>query len=200
LSRVLAGFSSLGPITGLVNNAFEVGPATGFDGLRHAFEDLPETTLGRAMEAGVGWAFRLARALLPGMREAGGGSIVNVASMYGKVAPDPSLYEGTEAYSPVTYGCAKAALLALTRYLASYYGAQGIRCNAISPGPFPKSPSPEGEPPWKGEFLERLAGRTALGRIGRPEELGGAVVFLLSSASSFITGHELVVDGGWTVR
>ena len=123
-----------------------------------------------------------------------GGSIVNVSSMYGMVSPQPSLYAEHERFhNPPGYGAAKAGLLQFTRYAATHLAAKGIRVNALSPGAFPSPQVQRSE-----GFVRALEQRVPLGRIGQPEELGGAVVFLLSDASSYMTGHNLVVDGGWT--
>ena len=114
--------------------------------------------------------------------------------MYGIVSPQPKLYEESpEFHNPPAYGAAKAGVVQFTRYAACHFGRAGVRVNCVSPGPFP---SPEVQQD-KG-FVRRLAERVPLGRIGLPEEVAGAVVFLLSPASSYVTGHNLVVDGGWT--
>lgn len=122
------------------------------------------------------------------------GNIINIASMYGMVSPDPAIYENNPFANPVNYGAGKAALLQLTRYAAVHLAPKRIRVNAISPGPFPSPFVQKNE-----EFVDRLKKKTPLGRIGKPEELKGPVVFLASSAASYITGHNLVVDGGWTI-
>ncbi len=122
------------------------------------------------------------------------GSIINIASMYGMVSPDPAIYENNPFANPVNYGAGKAALLQLTRYAAVHLASKRIRVNAISPGPFPSPVVQKNE-----EFIDRLRMKTPLGRIGKPEELKGAVIFLASSAASYVTGHNLVVDGGWTI-
>lgn len=120
-------------------------------------------------------------------------SVVNVSSMYGLVAPVPGLYEAEEGRNPPFYGAAKAALIELTRYAAAELGSDGIRVNAIAPGPFP-GPAAQRDAP----FVDRLSARTMLGRIGTPDEVAGAVVFLASAAASFVTGATLPIDGGWT--
>ena len=114
--------------------------------------------------------------------------------MYGIVSPNPVIYDGTDYANPVNYGAGKAALLQLTRFAAVHLAGKGVRVNAISPGPFP-SPAVQRNT----TFIKRLEEKVPLGRIGQPEELKGAVVFLASDAASYITGHNLVVDGGWTI-
>jgi NAD(P)-dependent dehydrogenase (short-subunit alcohol dehydrogenase family) len=143
-------------------------------------------------------AFVIARAARPALKraaaEAGEASIVNIASMYGAVAPDARLYDSRERQSPFHYGPAKAALLQLTRHLAAELGPDRIRVNALVPGPFP-APAVVAKDP---SFAERLSARTMLGRTGAPEEISGPLLFLASRASSFVTGAALAVDGGWT--
>jgi len=123
-----------------------------------------------------------------------GGSIINIASMYGVVTGYPRVYDGVCPPNPAGYQAGKAAVIHLTRHMAVYWAPQNIRVNCISPGPFP-SPDAQSMP----GFVERLEPEVPLGRIGQPAELKGAVVFLASDASSYITGQNLLVDGGWTV-
>lgn len=127
------------------------------------------------------------------MLPTGAGSIITVSSIHGFLTADPRLYpaEMTKRSGPA-YQTAKAGILALTRNMAAEFGQQGIRVNCISPGQMPKdSANPT--------FVERARERNALGIIGRPEHLQGAVVLLASDAGAFITGHNLVVDGGWSI-
>jgi len=116
------------------------------------------------------------------------------------VAPSPQLYEGTDFINPPGYSASKAALLAFTRYTASFWGPFGVRANAILPGPFSNTEETTANSVRKDDpFLDRLKARTVLGRLGEPAELAGAVLFLASDASSFMTGQALVVDGGWSI-
>lgn len=141
----------------------------------------------------INQAFRLTNSILPYMVAQGSGNIINISSMYGVVSPNPEIYGDSGQNNPPNYGAGKAAIIQFTKYIASHYGKEGIRANSISPGPFPKP-----EVLKNGEFVEQLARKNPLSRVGRPEELKGAVAFLASDASSFVTGHNLCVDGGWT--
>jgi len=172
----------------IVNNAYS-GAAGTLDTI-----DLGE--FGKAYEVAVTAAAGIVKQALPLLRKAGSGnaSIINVSSMYGLVSPDLRVYETPQGSNPPHYGAAKAALLQLTRYLAVEYGREGIRVNAIAPGPFPSGQVQLDDP----DFVKRLEARVPLGRIGNAHELAGPVVFLASDASSYVTGTTLVVDGGWT--
>jgi gluconate 5-dehydrogenase len=186
-------------VDGLVNNAYELGPNTGFNTPDGALESASLEQWTRHFTSGVYWPALTVQKLGPGMKDRRRGTIVNISTMYALVAPDPRLYEGTAFLNPPGYSSAKAAMLAFTRYVASFWGAYGVRANAILPGPF--SNTEDDTPNAVGAddpFIGRLAARTCLGRPGRPEELAGALLFLCSDASTYVTGHALVVDGGWT--
>lgn len=124
------------------------------------------------------------------MAARGGGSVVNVASIYGMVAPDFSVYEGTDMTTPAAYAAIKGGVIAHSRYLASQYGRQGVRVNALCPGGV-LADQPE-------RFVAAYSRRTALGRMAEADEIGPPAVFLAADASSYVTGTTLVVDGGWT--
>jgi gluconate 5-dehydrogenase len=119
------------------------------------------------------------------------GSIILLGSMYGTVGSYPEVYEGVSVASPVAYHTLKGGIVHMARHLAVYWAKDGVRVNCLSPGPFPSERAPDG-------LVERLSGRSPMGRMGRPEELKGPVVFLVSDASSYVTGQNLLVDGGWT--
>lgn len=184
----------------LVNNAFEFSRDTGFNDPSGRLETMSHGQWMRALESGVYWHALATQVLIDKMVKQGRGSIVNISSMYAVVSPDPALYEGTETFNPPSYGAAKAALLALTRYTASFYGRHGIRCNALLPGAFPNVSGDSFNAPRNEAILKRLRERTLFGRYGEPEDLKGPIVFLASDASGYMTGQCLVVDGGWTVR
>jgi NAD(P)-dependent dehydrogenase (short-subunit alcohol dehydrogenase family) len=184
----------------LVNNAHELGARTGFN--------VPEGTLDHGtsdqwmknLTGGVYWAVQTTQKLGAVMKTQGRGSIVNISTMYALVAPRPQLYAGTGFVNPPGYSASKAALLSFTRYTASFWGGYGVRANAILPGPFSNTEDVGGDNAVSPDspFLERLKSYTCLGRVGKPHELSGALLFLASDASSFMTGQAIVVDGGWT--
>jgi NAD(P)-dependent dehydrogenase (short-subunit alcohol dehydrogenase family) len=146
------------------------------------------------LDGTINHVFRCTQAVIPPMKQAKRGCIINITSMYGMVSPDPALYGDSGLGNPPNYGAGKAAVLQFTRYCACYLGRYGIRVNAISPGPFP-NPQVQVEHPW---FIDRLAAKNPMGRIGQSDELKGAVVYLASEAAAYVTGANLVVDGGWT--
>lgn len=121
-------------------------------------------------------------------------SVINISSMYGLVSPNLNNYESPLLSNPPFYGAAKAALIQLTRYAACEFGACGIRVNCISPGPFPNIEKHSSQDP----LIKKLAESSPLNRVGNPIELCGPVIFLASSASSYVTGANILVDGGWT--
>jgi gluconate 5-dehydrogenase len=161
-----------------------------------SFADLAPQDFAATYGATVGTAFETVRAALPALKAAvaadGDASVINVSSMYGRVAPDGGLYDQREQQSPFHYGPAKAGLEQLTRHLAAELGPSKIRVNTLVPGAFPQpGKMPAGLEP-------RLAARTMLGRIGEAGEIAGPLLFLAAPASTYVTGASLVVDGGWT--
>ncbi len=159
------------------------------------FDDLTAADFDQASHGNLTATFTIARAVGNAMAQRGCGSMVLFSSMYGTVSPDPRMYEAPMNPNPVEYGVGKAGIQQLARYLAVHYGPRGVRCNAISPGPFPNPTIQANQP----AFIDRLAKKVPLGRVGQSPEIAGAVVFLLSDAASFITGQNLAVDGGWTI-
>ena len=157
-------------------------------------EELSSDDMDRTLTRSLTPAFELCRAVATAMAGKGRGSIVLFSSMYGLVSPDPKIYFPPMAPNPVDYGASKAALIQMCRYMAVHFGPRGVRFNCVAPGPFP-NPKIQADLP---QFMAQLNAKTALGRIGRNHEVVGPSLFLLSDGASYVTGHTLVVDGGWT--
>lgn len=140
----------------------------------------------------------LLQLLLPSLRKAviinGYASIINISSMYGLVSPDQRIYDSVEGTNPPFYGAAKSALIQWTKYAACEFAKEKIRINCISPGPFPSDIAQKKSPGLISEIVKKVP----MGRFGKPSELVGPVIFLSSTASSFMSGTNLTVDGGWT--
>lgn len=181
--RVLAAH---GRIDGIVYNAAS-RPMAGWNADASKFQS--------SMTTNATGFFLTIRSLGDAMARGGGGSIVNISSMYGLVGFNPFLYEGTNMGTSPDYFFHKAGMINMTRWLATHYGPQKVRVNVVAPGGIynPDKPQPA-------EFLQRFARMTALGRMGDAREMCGAVIFLLSDASTYVTGATLSVDGGYTSR
>ena len=171
----------------LVNNA-------GGGGAAHSpkLEERPQEAWDGVQAANVTATFLLCKHAAPLLRQRGGGSIINIASIAGIVGRDRRVYPPEMRPQTIDYAAAKGAVIAMTRDLAAYLGRDGIRVNAISPGGFER-----GQP---AEFIRAYSDKTPLGRMGRDGiDLNGAVVFLASDAAAYVTGHNLVVDGGFSI-
>jgi NAD(P)-dependent dehydrogenase (short-subunit alcohol dehydrogenase family) len=169
----------------LVNCAY---PRTSDWGAR--CEDVTFDSWKMNLNSHLGGYFLCCQKVAEQMKRQGGGSIINFVSIYGVVAPDFSIYEGSTMTMPVAYSAIKGGIIALSKYLATYYAKDNIRVNCISPGGvFDKQPE---------SFVARYNAKTPLGRMGTPEDMVGAVLYLATDASSYVTGHNLIVDGGWT--
>ncbi len=155
-------------------------------------EEFTPEAINRTFATHVTGSFLLARnsaKLMPA-----GGKIVLFSSMYGEVAPDPQIYAAPMKPNPIDYGMAKAALNQMIRYLAVHWGSRNIRVNGVAPGPFPNPEKYTDD----ASFLDRLAQKVPLKRVGKRNEMAGAVLYLVSDESTFVNGHILNVDGGWT--
>lgn len=174
-------------IDGLVNLAY---PRTQDWGAK--FEDIPYESWQKNVDMQLNSVFYICQQTLEIMKKKSYGSIVNIASIYGVVGNDFSLYQAYGGTSPAAYSAIKGGLINFSRYLASYYGKHNLRINCVSPGGIidEKNQHPS--------FIENYSQKSPLGRMGRPEEIAPAISFLLSDDASFITGHNLMVDGGWT--
>lgn len=174
-----------GRIDGLVNNAY---PRTEDWGTK--FEDISLDSWKQNIDMQLNSVFMICQKVLKQMCSQQSGSIVNIASIYGVVGNDFTIYEGYGGTSPAAYSAIKGGVVNFTRYLASYYGKNKIRVNCISPGGIKDKQD--------SSFIERYEYKSPLKRMGNPHEIAPAVTFLLSDEASFITGHNLMVDGGWT--
>jgi len=178
-------FKKYGRIDGLANVAY---PRT------KDWGDFFENVKLESWKQNVDWqlnsCFYLCQLVLKIMKNQRSGSIVNFGSIYGVVGNDFTIYEGYGGTSPAAYCAIKGGIINFSRYLASYFGKYGIRVNCVSPGGIKDKQNPS--------FIERYEAKSLLKRMGKPEEIAPAVSFLLSDKASFITGHNLMVDGGWT--
>lgn len=162
------------------------------------FEDFPEDVFREVVEVNLVGTFLMTQAVGKRMRDAGsGGSIINVGSIYGMVSPVQDIYAykaektGTPFIKPVAYSAAKSGIYNLTRYCATYWAKEGIRVNTLTP-------SGVGRDTQDAEFQANYTARMPIGRMAEADEYNGAVVFLAADASRYMTGANLVVDGGWT--
>jgi len=184
-----------GPPHGLVNNAALDSPPDAPLEENGPFESYPIDSWERVMDVNVKGTFIACQIFGGAMAEAGPGAVIDVASIYGVVAPNQQLYEyrrkdGDEFFKPVAYSASKSAVLNLTRYLATYWADKGVRVNTVSFGGV-----------FAGQderFLAEYESRVPLQRMANEDEYNGAIVFLLSDAASYMTGGNLVIDGGWT--
>ncbi|SHF91126.1 NAD(P)-dependent dehydrogenase, short-chain alcohol dehydrogenase family [Salegentibacter echinorum] len=184
VARVLNKYNR---IDGLVNLAY---PRTADWGAK--FEEIPLSSWKRNIDMQLNSSFYLCQSVLKVMKEQEWGAIVNIGSIYGVVGNDFSLYEEYNGTSPAAYAAVKGGLINFTKYLASYYGKYGIRVNCVSPGGILD------ESKQHPSFIKRYSEKSPMGRLAKPEEMVAPIAFLLSDGASFITGHNLMVDGGWT--
>ncbi len=174
-----------GRIDGLVNNAY---PRTEDWGV--IFEDIPHGSWRKNVDMQMNSVFDFCQIVLAIMKKQQSGSIVNIASIYGIVGNDLTIYEGTNLTTAAAYSAIKGGIINFTRYLASYYGRQNIRVNCLSPGGIFNNQDPI--------FVANYEKKVPMNRMGAPEDIAPPVSFLLSDNAKYITGHNLIVDGGWT--
>lgn len=174
-----------GRIDGLVNNAY---PRTKDWGAK--FENVDPNSWRKNVDMQLNSYFVVSQKVLEQMAFQKFGSIINIASIYGVVGNDFTLYEEYGGTSPAAYSAIKGGLINFTRYLASYYGRKSIRVNCVSPGGIFDNQHPS--------FVSRYEAKVPMGRLGKPDDIAPAVSFLLSDEAKYITGQNLIVDGGWT--
>lgn len=174
----------------LINNAAFVG-SSDLEGWSVPFEQQTIATWRRAFEVNLTAIFDLCQGLTPMLKVSEGGNIINIASIYGVFAPEWSLYEGTKMGNPAAYSASKGGVIQLTRWLAGTIAPQ-VRVNSISPGGIIRE-QPE-------VFINRYIAKTPLGRMATENDLRGAVAYLASDMASYVTGQNLLVDGGWGLR
>jgi len=175
----------------LINNA-----ATQTEHFFESFEEYRPEDWNKVMDVNITGVFLCCQAVAGEMEKKKSGSIINISSIYGVTAPDQRLYEGAvyrgkQINTPAVYSASKGAVISLTRYLSTYLAPYGIRVNAVTPGGV-----------YSGQnetFVRKYSEKCPLGRMAKPDEIFNAVYFLASDASSYITGHNLIVDGGWTI-
>lgn len=196
LQRALSDITQrCGAPTVLINNAAIDSPPSAPAAENGPFEDYPEASWDKVIDVNLKGVYLCCQVFGAAMARAGRGSIINVASIYGVVSPDQSLYEyrrqrGQTFYKPVAYSASKSGVLNLTRYLAVYWAKQNVRVNSLTIAGV-----------WnhqEQEFLDVYCARIPVGRMAQVDEYNGAVLFLASEASRYMTGSNLVVDGGWT--
>ena len=173
-------------IDGLVNNAY---PRTKDWG--NKFEDILFDSWKKNIDWQLNSYFYMSQQIAIQMAKQQSGSIVNIASMYGVVAPDFTVYEGTNMTMPAGYAAIKGGLVNLTRYIASYFGSQQVRVNSISPGGILDNQNTI--------FVKNYEKKVPMQRMGNPEDIAPSVSFFLSDDSKYITGQNLIIDGGWTI-
>lgn len=178
-------YEKFGRIDGIVNSAY---PRTKDWGNR--FEEISVESWRKNCEYQLDSCFMVCQKSIPYLKANKGSAIVNIGSTYGVVGPDFTVYKDTSLTSPAAYSAIKGGIINFTKYLASYFGQYGIRVNCVSPGGIFDNQDQT--------FVKNYEEKVPMRRMGRPEDIGGPVTFLLSEEASYITGHNLMVDGGWT--
>lgn len=175
-----------GKIDGWVNNAY---PRTA-DWGKQTFSEESMASFEQNVSMHLLGYIKCCQQVLNQMKVQGYGSLINVTSIYGIVGPDFSIYEGTSIINPSAYAAIKGGLINFTRYLSAYYGPAGVRVNCVSPGGiFDHQPA---------AFVKQYEAKVPLRRLGTPTDIAPSIAFLLSDGAKYVTGHNLVVDGGWT--
>lgn len=181
-----------GGIDVLVNCA-AFGGGVGGKACEYRLDKIDDDTWSESIDGTLGITFRCTRDIIPYFDKRGGGNIINIGDTVGMVAPDFAVYGDNIPWNPPPYGAGKSGVIQFTRYCAAALAPRGVRVNCLTPGPFPNITSESDM-----DYIARMGGKTMLGRTGSPAELCGALLLLASDASSYMTGSNLVVDGGLT--
>ncbi len=201
LESIIAGTES---IDVLINNSFDFSQKTGFNHPSGRLENITRDVFLRGMESGLYWPLLCSQIIGKKMIRQRRGNIINIASLYSFLVADYRMYKGRTTLNPAIYPMAKHGLLGLTKYIASFWSEYNIRCNCLSPGTFPNISKEQNNSSAPNsiaddEFLKILAKKCSLGRVGVPSDLLSAIEFLCSDKSLYMTGSNIVVDGGWSV-
>lgn len=191
IESISTAASVLGGLDGVVSNAAITSESLmGTQSIFSKLEDYPLEDWKKTIDVNLSGTFLVAREAGRLMKMSGGGSIVLTSSIYGVVGPDHNIYEGQSFQSFPGYSASKAGIIGLTKWLATWWAKDGIRVNALSPGGVINN--------QPNDFVEKYSERTPIGRMAEPDDLTGALLFLLSDSSSYCTGQNLIIDGGLT--
>ncbi len=179
----------------LTNNKLDILVNCGNEIKKNTFDSISNEDWDNDINSTLNGVFKTVKAVVPLLKKSEQGNILFIGSMYGHVAPDYRLYDDKKFSNPPSYGAGKAGIIQLTKYLASFLSPDGIRVNCLSPGPFPFESTQKDNP----GFIRRLGEKNPMNRIGNPYEIKGVAILLCSDASSYITGQNLCVDGGWSI-
>jgi len=188
----------------LVNNAFDFSHKTGFNNPSGRIENITKEIFFNGMESGLYWPLLCSQIIGKKMKQQNRGNIVNIASLYSFLVADYRMYKDRKTFNPVIYPIAKHGILGLTKYIASFWSEFNIRCNCLTPGTFPNT-TRNNEDSYSSNrvtdegFIKILEKKCSVGRVGVPTDLLSTIEFLCSDKSAYLTGSNIVVDGGWSV-
>lgn len=177
------------------NSKLDILVNCAWNGKKNTLESINNRDWDHDINVSLSSTFKITKKLLPLLKKSKG-KIVNIASMYGHIAPDYKIYSDKNLSNPPSYGAAKAGIIQMTKYLASYLSPYKINVNSISPGAFPFPQTVKKFP----KFIKELKRKSVLGRIGIPSDLQGVIILLCSEGGNYINGQNICVDGGWSVR